>query len=63
MRADPEPHQIVAGFHRERAIAKPDAHRPEFSDFLETQRRMLRVLLQQRVVLIGQLSYLRRELF
>src|SRR5690348_13388699 len=54
MRADPEPDQRIAFFNRQRAIAKPHTYRPEAADFLKVQGRMLRIVLQQRVTLVGQ---------
>ena len=61
MRADPEPEIAVIHLYGERAIEQADTDGPETSDFLELQRRMTRIALQQRVIGIGQLSNRKRE--
>src|ERR1700732_921901 len=60
MRANPEPQQAAFDFHRQRAIPGPDPNGPEAAHFLEMQRRMLRILLEERVVLVGNQAHIIR---
>ena len=55
MRADPMPAHISAHFGGKRAVMCPDANTPKSTDFLEMQRRMSRVFLQEFVVFVGKL--------
>lgn len=55
MVADPEPEQAVVNFDGEGSVLQADASGSESSGFLEMQRRMSRVCLQQRKVPVSQL--------
>ena len=59
MRADPEPHQSVCRFDRERTVANADPSGPEPTDLLEVERWMPRVLLQTGICLIGESLHIR----
>jgi len=61
VRPDPEPADAVGHFHTEGTIAQPDAHRAESPDRLELKRRMLRISLQQLVILVCQFTHIRRQ--
>ena len=54
MAADPEPHEAVGRFDRERAIVISDPSGPEAANFLELKRGISRILLETRVCLIGE---------
>src|SRR5271157_4539152 len=59
MRADPEPEDIIAFPNPDRPIVQPDASREDRAggmDLPETQARMMRILLEQRVGLPGLLA-------
>ena len=59
MRADPEPEDIIAFQNPDRPIVQPDASREDRAggmDLPETQARMMRILLEQRVGLPGLLA-------
>ena len=60
MGADPKPDEPVCRFDRQFAVVSPDPSRPEAADLLEVKRWMLRILLQTRVRLIGEMLDLRR---
>ena len=53
MGVDPKPEDSVRGLHRDSAIMQPHTNRPEATDFLEIQRGVLRVGLQQFKCFIG----------
>jgi len=61
VRPDPEPEQAVIVFGGQRTIAAPDTSGPEAANFLEIQRRMIRVALQKLKILVGQLLYFGRK--
>jgi hypothetical protein len=54
--SDPEPTYPVRYFHTERAVVQPDANRAESSDRLELQRWVLRIGLQQLVILVREIA-------
>jgi hypothetical protein len=54
VRADPEPNQIAVAFHGERPVTQSDPDGPIAAGPLKTQRWMLRVFLEQGVILVGQ---------
>ena len=56
--ADPEPHEAVSRFDRERAIVTPDPSGPEASNLLELKRGISRILLETLVRLIGECLHL-----
>ena len=58
---NPEPNQIAVLLDCERPMVQSDAHGPEPARFLEVQRRMARVTLQQFIILIRQPLHLRWE--
>ncbi len=58
MATDPEPHEAVCRFDRERAVVTSDPSRPEAANLLELKRRMSRILLEMRIRLIGELLHL-----
>ena len=58
MAADPEPHEAVGRFDRERAVVTSDPSGPEAANLLELKRRMSRILLEMRIRLIGELLHL-----
>lgn len=47
MNANPEPDDSIRCLNFNRSVMEPDAGRPESADFLEMQRRMLRICLQE----------------
>jgi hypothetical protein len=55
MVADPEPHEAVGRFERERVIVTSDPSGPRATNLLELKRRMSRILLEIRIRLIGEL--------
>src|SRR5262249_4057247 len=61
MRADPEPQESVVDLDGERPIVSANPYRPEMSDFLEMEGGVLRVLLQEGVVLVGQCASALRQ--
>jgi hypothetical protein len=60
MATNPEPDEPVRRFDRERAVVSADASRPELAHLLEVKRRM-RILLQARVCLVGEIPNLQRQ--
>ncbi len=58
MAADPEPHEAVGRFDRERAVVTADPSGPEAANLLELKRRMSRISLEMRIRLIGELLHL-----
>jgi hypothetical protein len=48
VRADPEPKIAVVHLHGPRAIAQADGDGPVTTDFLELQRRVARITLEER---------------
>lgn len=52
--ADPEPKAVIVPPDAERAMMEADTGRPEAADALETKRGMMRVILQEREVLVRQ---------
>ena len=51
MRTDPDPNKVRTILHCEGAVIDPDPHGPQLSDFLEMQRGVRRVRLQEFEVL------------
>jgi hypothetical protein len=47
VRADPKPAKSIWHFRTNRTIASPNPDRPEPSDLLQTQRRMMGIALEQ----------------
>lgn len=58
---DPEPDQALGAIPRQRTDAQADASGPEGPDFLESQRRMARVGLEQLEAPVGQRPGFRRQ--
>lgn len=56
MRADPDPEQSLIDVDRKCSMVQPNASRAEAAHALEVQRRMLRILLEERVGTVGALS-------
>ena len=53
MPTDPDPGEAVLMFDRQRAVVEGHTNRPQLTDFLELQRWMVRVRLQEGVALVG----------
>ena len=51
------PAHVAVHFCGKRAVMCPDANTPKSTDFLEMQRRMSRVFLQEFEVLVGKLLH------
>ena len=56
MSADPDPDYVIVGFNAKRPAFPPDSHGVESADFLEVQRRMLRIFLEQFEIVISELA-------
>src|SRR5512137_1542146 len=61
MTADPKPHQVGTPFHRYCPEVEADTHGPEPARFLEMERRVLWVPLEQRETPVSQLLNVGRE--
>ena len=59
--ANPEPENAIWHVHREGAIEGTDARRTKPLDTLEMQRRVLRILLQEREFLVRKCTDLSRQ--
>ena len=56
MRTDPEPQQVLSRFDGQRSVAQTNSDCTVLSDFLEMQRRVRRIGLQQFVILISKVA-------
>src|SRR3990172_7763718 len=61
MAADPEPQASVGNLDRQRAVMEADADRPELSNFLQMERRVLGVRLEELKGPIGVFLHERRQ--
>lgn len=61
MGSDPEPDHLGAILYCQRPVMQPDTHGPQMPQFLEVQRRMVRILVQRRVATIRELLHLRGQ--
>ena len=61
MVADPEPQKPAFDTHREHTMAKSNASRPEVANFLQPQRRVVRVALEKHKCCVGMSAYRSRK--
>jgi len=59
--ANPEPDEPIGGLDRDRTVTQTNARRPEAADFLEMERRVPGIGLQQAKRLVGELLHGRRQ--
>jgi hypothetical protein len=58
VRTNPHPDKTISILDGKRSMRQTNASRPEFTDFLEVQRRMVRIVFEQRIVLPRYILYI-----